>query len=151
MYYDQKESGFLKSYLFEDNTPLWPFGFGLSYTEFKISDIALDKDTIQKNESCIVRMTVSNTGKYAGDEVVQVYIRDVVASVTRPMIQLKGFSRVSLQPGESRRISIEIPYDALGLINKDYEYEVEPGEFKLYVGSSSDLAQLQEQTFHVAN
>lgn len=151
VYYDQKESGFLKSYLFEDNTPLWPFGFGLSYTEFKISDIALDKDTIQKNESCIVRMTVSNTGKYAGDEVVQVYIRDVVASVTRPMIQLKGFSRVSLQPGESRRISIEIPYDALGLINKDYEYEVEPGEFKLYVGSSSDLAQLQEQTFHVAN
>lgn len=151
VYYNQRKSGFLKGYLLEDNTPLWPFGFGLSYTNFKISDIALDKDTIHENESCIVHMTVSNTGKYAGDEVVQIYIRDVVASVTRPIIQLKGFSRISLLPGESRKISIGIPYEALGLINEDYEYEVEPGEFKLYVGTSSDLAQLQELSFHVAD
>lgn len=149
VYYNQKRSGFHKSYLFEDNTPLWPFGYGLSYTDFKISDIQLENPVLNENDNCTVSLTVTNVGKFKGDEVVQVYIRDVVASVTRPLIQLKGFERVSLLPGESKRITMEIKYESLGLINKENKYVIEPGEFKLYVGNSSDLKNLQELSFYV--
>lgn len=139
VYYNQKSAGFLKSYLFEDNSPLWPFGYGLSYTDFTISDIRLDRDCIKAGETCTVSALVTNTGKRAGDEVVQVYVRDEVASVTRPHIQLKEFERVHLLPGESKRVSFVLGQEAFQLLDRNMSFVVEPGDFTIYVSNSSSV------------
>lgn len=139
VYYSQRGAGFLKSYLFEDNTPLWPFGFGLSYTDFTISDVRIDSAQIHAGEMCRVSALVSNVGTRAGDEVLQVYVSDEVASVTRPRIQLKQFERVHLKAGESRRVTFELGNEAFRLLNRDMRFVVEPGDFKIYVSNSSDV------------
>lgn len=118
-------------------TPLYPFGYGLSYTTFKIGNPQLSAPRISANGKLTVSVEVENTGRRAGDEVVQLYIRDVVATMTRPVKELKGFQRVTLQPGEKRRVEFVLGPEQLGFWNREMRYVVEPGEFRVMVGANS--------------
>jgi beta-glucosidase len=118
-------------------TPLFPFGYGLSYTTFKIGQPQLSAPRISANGKLTVSVEVENTGRRAGDEVVQLYIRDLVATMTRPVKELKGFQRVSLQPGEKRRVEFVLGPEHLGFWNREMKYIVEPGEFRVMVGNNS--------------
>jgi len=118
-------------------TPLYPFGYGLSYTKFKIGQPQLSAAQITANGKLTVSVEVENSGKRAGDEVVQLYIRDLVATMTRPVKELKGFQRVSLQPGEKRRVEFVLGPEQLGFWNREMRYVVEPGEFQVMVGANS--------------
>jgi beta-glucosidase len=119
-------------------TPLFPFGYGLSYTQFRISNLQLSTQRIQPNGKVTVSVDVENAGARAGDEVVQLYIRDVAASVTRPVKELKGFQRVTLAAGEKKRVEFVLTPDQLGFWNRDMRFTVEPGEFKVMVGANSE-------------
>jgi len=118
-------------------TPLFPFGYGLSYTTFRIGKPQLSAPSIPASGKLTVSVEVENTGRRAGDEVVQLYIRDVVATMTRPVKELKGFQRVSLQPGEKRRVEFVLGPEHLGFWNREMRYVVEPGEFQVMVGANS--------------
>jgi len=128
-------------------TPQFPFGFGLSYTQFRISNVALSATQIRGDGSVRVTAEVENIGKRAGDEVVQVYIRDVAASIARPVKELKGFQRVELKPGEKRRLEFVLGPEHLGFYNQQMKFVVEPGEFRVMVGSNSQ--DVTEKTFVV--
>ena len=128
-------------------TPQLPFGFGLSYTQFKISNLQLSDARITPNGQLKVSADVQNTGKRAGDEVVQLYIRDVAASMVRPVKELKGFKRITLKPGESQHVEFTLGPEHLGFYNREMKYVVEPGEFKVMVGSSSE--DVIEKSFEV--
>jgi beta-glucosidase len=117
--------------------PLFPFGFGLSYTNFGYSNLRFDTNHIGKNDSTVVRFTLTNTGSVAGDEVVQLYIRDLLSSVVRPVMELKGFQRIHLSPGQSREIIFTITPTMLSMLNKDLNRVVEPGDFRIMIGASS--------------
>ena len=119
-------------------TPLFPFGYGLSYTQFKLSNLQLSPQQIRPDGRVTVSVDVENTGSRAGDEVVQLYIRDVASSVTRPVKELRGFRRINLQPGEKRRVEFTLSSQELGFYNRDMKFVVEPGEFKVFVGTSSE-------------
>jgi beta-glucosidase len=119
-------------------TPLFPFGYGLSYTQFKITNLQLSAQRIRPNGKVTVSVEVENVGGRAGDEVVQLYIRDVAASVTRPVKELKGFQRVTLAAGERKRVEFVLTVDHLGFWNRDMRFTVEPGEFKVMVGANSE-------------
>ena len=146
IYYNHKNTGrpikgnekYTSRYLDLPNTPLYPFGYGLSYTTFALRDLRLDKTTIKPNGNVQVSVEIENTGKRAGDEVTQLYIRDVAASVTRPVRELKGFQRITLQPGEKRRITFTLTSEHLSFYNRDMKFVVEPGDFKVFVGTSSE-------------
>jgi beta-glucosidase len=117
--------------------PLWPFGHGLSYTTFSISNVVVTPKEIGPAGKATVTAEVKNTGDRAGDEVVQLYIRDVVSSVTRPTMELRGFERVSLAPGETKTVTFTLGPDALALVDRDMRRIVEPGRFEVMVGTSS--------------
>ena len=119
-------------------TPLFAFGYGLSYTQFRISNLQLSASQIRPDGSVTASVDVENIGKRSGDEVVQLYIRDVAASMTRPVKELKGFQRITLQPGEKRRVEFVLGPQQLGLYNREMRFVVEPGEFKVMVGSNSE-------------
>jgi beta-glucosidase len=136
MFYNRKPSA-RRGYLFDTTEPLFPFGFGLSYTSFEIGAPRLSLPTIRPDGSVTVTTEVRNTGSRAGDEVVQLYIRDDVSSVTRPIKELKGFRRVSLQPGQSTTVSFELTPRALQFWNADMHRVVEPGTFTIMVGPNS--------------
>jgi beta-glucosidase len=142
-YYNYKPSA-RRGYLFDEVSPLYPFGYGLSYTQFAFGAPRLVQDTIPSDGSTQVEVDVTNTGKDAGDEVVQMYVRDCISSVTRPVKELKGFERITLAPGETRTVSLEITPEHLAFYNIDMEYVVEPGQFKIMVGSSSRDEDLQQ-------
>ena len=135
-YYNYRPSA-RRGYLFDDVTPLYPFGYGRSYTTFKIGAPILADRVISVDGSTSVSVTVTNTGKVTGDEVVQLYIRDLVSSVTRPVKELKGFQRITLQPDETQTVSLPITSDSLAFWNLRKEYVVEPGDFSVMVGPSS--------------
>lgn len=135
--YNHKPTGRGDDYDDRTGQPLFPFGFGLSYTTFEYSSLALSKMTIAATDSVIARFKVKNTGKRAGDEVVQLYIRDLLASVARPVIQLEGFQRVGLKPGEEKEASFTIGPDLLRMLDKDMRWVVEPGTFRVLIGASS--------------
>jgi beta-glucosidase-like glycosyl hydrolase len=137
VYYNRKPTSF-RNYLFESRAPLHPFGFGLSYTTFTIADLKLADTTIGPAGRTTASVTVTNTGSRAGDEVVQLYVHDLVASVTRPVKQLRGFQRVSLKPGESKVVTLPIGPEALWLIDQTMQRRVEPGDFEILVGTSSN-------------
>ena len=118
-------------------TPLYPFGFGLSYTKFRISNLQLSAANIRPDGRVTVGVDVENTGQRAGDEVVQLYVRDVAASVTRPVKELKGFQRIALQPGQKRHVEFVLGPEQLGFYNRDLRFVVEPGEFKIMAGGNS--------------
>jgi beta-glucosidase len=124
-------------YLDSPNDPLFPFGFGLSYTTFEYSDITLSTKELQQNGSIKATVTVTNTGKMDGEEVVQCYIRDMVGSVTRPVKELKGFEKIFLKAGESKEVSFTITPDLLAFHRLDMTYGPEPGDFKLFIGGNS--------------
>lgn len=118
-------------------TPQFPFGFGLSYTQFRISNVLLSASQIPANGTVRVTAEVENVGKRTGDEVVQLYVRDVAASIVRPVKELKGFQRITLQPGEKRRVEFVLGPEHLGFYNREMKFVVEPGEFRVMVGSNS--------------
>lgn len=126
-----------RGYAFDDASPLYVFGEGMSYTAFDISEPRLSVSTIATDGEASVSVNVTNAGPMAGDEIVQMYIRDKVSSVTRPVKELKGFERVSLQPGETKTVSFPIGKEALQFYNRDMDRVVEPGEFSIMVGNSS--------------
>ena len=126
-----------RGYAFTDTSPLYAFGHGLSYASFDISPPILKNTKITPNGSTYVTVNVTNTGRIAGDEVVQLYIRDKVSSVTRPIMELKGFERISLKPGETREVKLLITSASLQFYNREMRRVVEPGEFEIMVGSSS--------------
>jgi beta-glucosidase len=136
LFYNQKPSAH-RGYIFDSATPLFPFGFGLSYTTFDIGAPRLSSASIGVDGSVKVSVDVRNTGKVAGDEVVQIYVRDVVSSVTRPVKELKGFKRVSLAPGDSTVVEFTLDREAFALWDKDMKRVVEPGEFTIYAGANS--------------
>src|SRR6266478_4476630 len=135
-----------RGYLFDDVTPLYPFGFGLSYTSFSFSPPRLEKQKIRRGDWARVSVDVTNTGKVRGDEVVQMYIRDKVSSVTRPLKELKGFVRITLEPGATKTVTLPITPDHLSFYDIDMKWTVEPGEFEIMVGNSSRDADLQRVT-----
>jgi beta-glucosidase len=143
MYYNHKPSA-RRGFLWDDAQPLFPFGFGLSYTTFELSNVRLAKKKTKTNGATKVFVDVKNTGKRAGAEVVQLYIRDRVSSVTRPVKELKGFSRVELQPGETKTVALEITPESLAFYDVNMKYVVEPGEFEIMAGNSSRDADLQK-------
>lgn len=137
MYYNHKPGAQFADYISQDVKPLFHFGYGLSYSTFRYGDPVLIKNTIRKDESTVVTVDVTNTGDTEGVEIVQMYIRDVVSSVTRPVKELKGFKRVSLKPGETRKVTFDICPEKLAFHNIDMKFVVEPGMFEIFTGSSS--------------
>ncbi len=121
----------------EDVSPLFSFGFGLSYTSYEYSDMQVLTPKVGLDATLEVEATITNTGVKPGDEIVQLYVRDLVAEVTRPIKELKGFQKVSLQPGESRTVHFEIPIQRLGFHGLDMQYKVEPGDFKVWIGPNA--------------
>lgn len=146
VFYNHKPTA-RRGYLFDDASPLFPFGYGLSYTSFDMSEPRFENSEIGVGETAIVEVDVTNTGDRAGDEVVQLYVRDDVASVTRPVLELKGFERVTLEPGETRTVRFELNEAALAVWNLDMEREVEPGTFTISAGPNS--VDLQSATLTV--
>lgn len=142
VFYNHKPSA-RRGYLFDDATPLFPFGFGLSYTTFAVSNVRLEHAVIPRDGRTRVLADVTNTGGREGTEVVQLYIRDRVSSVTRPVKELKGFARVALRPGETRTVALEITPASLAFHDIHMDEVVEPGEFAIMVGTSSRDADLQ--------
>ena len=136
MFYNHKPTS-RRGYLFDTTKPLYPFGYGLSYTSFDISAPRFAKPVIGVKESVQVSVDVANTGARAGDEVVQLYVRDDAASVTRPVIELKKFERVTLQPGERRTVNFTLTPTDLSLWNLQMKRVVEPGTFTISAGPDS--------------
>ena len=136
IYYNRKPTA-RRGYLFDTTAPLYPFGYGLSYTRFDVGAPRLERATIRNGESAKVAVDVANTGPRAGDEVVQLYVRDDEASVTRPVLELKRFRRVTLQPGERRTVTFELTPDDLALWNEQMKRVVEPGTFTISAGANS--------------
>jgi beta-glucosidase len=133
------------AYIDELNTPQYAFGYGLSYTSFSYSDLKLNKTTIAGDERLELSFTLTNNGGRKGEEVVQLYIRDLVASVARPLKELKGFQKIMLNPGESKTIRFNIDRDILSFYNEDLQWTAEPGDFKLMIGAASDDIKLQTE------
>ncbi len=132
-----------RAYVDGPSAPVWPFGYGRSYTSFEISDLALSDTSVPAGDVVVIGCDVNNTGGRAGDEVVQLYVRDVVGSVTRPVRQFAGFHRVSLDPGESCRVEFDFDTSQLAFLDRDLELVVEEGDIEVMVGSSSaDLPQM---------
>ena len=148
LYYAHKNTGrplkegkwfekFRSNYLDVDNDALYPFGYGLSYTTFRFSDITLNRSSIGMDNELVASVTVTNTGDCAGSEVVQLYIRDLVGSVTRPVKELKGFEKIYLQPNESRTVRFTIAPEMLKFYNADLKFVAEPGDFDVMIGPDS--------------
>ncbi len=135
-FYNQKPSAH-RPYLFANSTPLFPFGYGLSYTKFRYANLRVEPPTIPVNGKTTVSVDVTNTGNRAGDEVVQLYIRDEISSVTRPIRELKGFQRLPIKPGETRAVTFPVGPEELRFYNREMKRVVEPGTFKIMVGPNS--------------
>jgi beta-glucosidase len=142
-YYNYKPSA-RRGYLADDVSPLYTFGFGLSYTTFNFSNLRLEKSSMSVNESTSVSIDVKNTGHRSGDEVVQMYIRDVFSSVTRPIKELRGFKKIHLNPGETKTVTLPIQPEHLAFTDINKRYTVEPGDFIIMVGNSSHDSDLHK-------
>jgi len=135
--YTDGPTKFKSNYLDISNDPLYPFGYGLSYTKFGYSDIKLSKTKLKGNETLTATVTVTNQGQYAGEEVVQLYISDLVASISRPVKELKDFKKVSLQAGEAKEVTFSITPQQLKFYNSQLKYDWEPGQFGIQIGTNS--------------
>lgn len=148
LFYNHKNTGrpidkewfqkFRSNYLDVPNEPLYPFGFGLSYTDFEYSNFQLSSKSIHENEKITVSVEVENKGKYDGKEVVQLYIRDLVGTITRPVLELKDFQKIEIKKGEKKTVYFEIDKDDLKFYNNELQFIAEPGTFEVFVGGSSD-------------
>ncbi|OYZ01030.1 MAG: beta-glucosidase [Sphingobacteriia bacterium 28-36-52] len=147
LFYNHKNTGrplrgpwfqkFQSNYLDVSNDPLYPFGYGLSYTSFSYSDVVLSSSKAKGNQAVTASVTLTNTGAYEGKEVVQLYIRDLVGSITRPVSELKGFQKISLKPGESTKVSFTITPEDLKFYNYDLKYDWEAGDFEIMIGTNA--------------
>lgn len=155
LYYAHKNTGrplaegkwfqkFRSNYIDVSNDPLYPFGYGLSYSSFNYSDVKLSSTALKGNQTLKASITLTNAGKYDGQEVVQLYIRDVVGSVTRPMKELKGFQKVAVKAGESKTVTFNITPEDLKFYNSNLKYDWEPGEFEIMIGSNSRDVKMQK-------
>jgi len=142
--YNHKPTGRGDDYYNLSGLPLFPFGFGLSYTGFEYNNIQLNKNNITQKDTTVVSCTVKNTGNKAGDEVVQLYIHDMLASVSRPVMELKGFQRIHLDAGESKTVAFTITPGMLSMLNKELQTVIEPGDFRIMIGASSRDIRLKE-------
>ncbi len=149
MIYNHKPSQYFHIYKDGASTPLYRFGYGLSYTTFEVSDIALSSAEIGTADTVDVTMKLTNTGERAGTEVVQMYINDLYSSVTRPVKELKDFARVDLKPGETKEVTFTITPEKLSFYDREMNYVVEPGDFEILVGTSSDDKDLQKVVLSV--
>jgi len=156
LYYSHKNTGrpmaeqnwfyrFRSNYLDVSNDPLYPFGFGLSYTSFDYSNFKLSSNTLKAGQQLTIYATITNTGKVAGEEVVQLYTQDLVGSSTRPVKELKGFQKISLQPGESKVVTFKLSEQDLKFYNSDLKFVAEPGDFKVFIGPN--VRDVKEATF----
>ncbi|WP_415060927.1 beta-glucosidase BglX [Flavobacterium sp.] len=153
IYYNAKNTGrplgntegkfekFKTNYIDERNEPLYPFGFGLSYTQFSYANLQLSADKMRSNGKITASVEITNTGNYDGKEVVQLYIRDVVGSVTRPIKELKGFQKINLKKGEKQTVTFEITEEDLKFYNSELEFIAEPGTFHVFIGTNSDVTE----------
>ncbi|MFA6092484.1 MAG: beta-glucosidase BglX [Elusimicrobiota bacterium] len=128
---------YVSAYIDLPNSPRFPFGYGLSYTDFKYSDLKLDKDKLRADEQLRASLNITNTGKLAGEEIVQLYLRDKAASVVRPVKELKDFRKIRLEPGETQAVSFLIDREKLSFYNDRLQWAAEPGDFELMIGASS--------------
>ena len=151
MIYNHKPSAYFHKYADEKKTPLYPFGFGLSYTKYSYSTPKLSSKTFKQNEVVTVTVEVTNSGNIDGEEIVQLYIRDKVSSATRPVKELKGYQRVTLRAGETKTASFTIDVESLAFYDINMTYCVEPGEFMIMTGSSSNDKDLKSTTLEVNN
>jgi len=152
VYYNHKNTGrpltgkwfakFQSNYIDVPNDPLYPFGYGLSYTQFAYGNIELSAKQLKGNQTLTVTVPVKNTGKYAGKEVVQLYIRDEVGSITRPVQELKGFNKIELAPGETKNVSFNITPELLKFYNGDLKFDWESGDFQIMIGTNSKDIQI---------
>ncbi|MDB4927266.1 MAG: beta-glucosidase [Mucilaginibacter sp.] len=124
-------------YIDSPNEPLYPFGYGLSYTTFSYSPIKLNTNVMNNAGNIRASITVSNTGDHDGEEVVQMYIQDIYGSITRPVKELKGFQKIFLKKGESKVVTFNINVNDLKFYNADLKYTAEPGDFKIFIGTNS--------------
>lgn len=143
VYYSKKPSG-EHTYLGEESSVLYPFGFGLSYTDFEYSNLAIEKSKIKIGEQVNLSLELKNTGQYKGKEIVQLYIRDMVSSVTRPIKELKNFKKVGLNPGQTKKVKFQLSSNDLKFYDKNMDYVLEPGEFEIMIGSSSQNIELKK-------
>ena len=143
LYYNHKPTGRGDDYVDLTGMPLFPFGFGLSYTTFEYADLRIEPDEIDPDGTATIRCTIRNTGGRAGDEVVQLYLRDVLASVARPVMELRGFARVRLAPGESADVAFRVGPEYLRMLDESMQWVVEPGAFRVMVGASSEDIRLR--------
>jgi beta-glucosidase len=141
---DEKDEYYVSAYTDLYNSPRYAFGYGLSYTDFKYSNLVLSKHALHNNESLTVTFDVQNTGRYAGEEIVQLYLRDVVAQPLRPVRELKDFSKIMLAPGETKKLSFTIDRTKLAFYDDKLELITQPGAFQLFIGSASDDVRLQD-------
>jgi beta-glucosidase len=148
IYYQHKNTGrplsegkwfekFRSNYLDVSNDPLYPFGYGLSYTSFSYSDVKLSSISLKGNQTLTATATITNTGNRDGKEVVQLYIRDIEGSVTRPVKELKGFQKIELKAGESKTVTFSITPNDLKFYNYDLKFDWEPGEFEIMIGANA--------------
>ncbi len=148
-FYNHKPSA-RRGYLFDDASPMFAFGYGLSYTRFALRNVRLKQKRISRRGATQALVDVTNVGKCAGTEVVQMYIRDRVSSVTRPVKELKGFQKLRLEPGETQTAALDITPESLAFYDLDMKYTVEPGEFEIMIGNSSRDEDLQKVVLTVA-
>jgi beta-glucosidase len=147
LYYNHKNTGrplegawfqkFRSNYLDVSNDPVYPFGYGLSYTHFTYSNLTLSSTTLKGAQTLKADVTITNDGPATGKETVQLYIRDLVGSITRPVKELKGFQKITLNAGESRKVSFDITPEALKFYNNELKYDWEPGDFVIMIGGNS--------------
>jgi beta-glucosidase len=145
---NENDLNYVSAYIDLPNSPKFPFGYGLSYTKFNYSEIKLSANTMTPSGRIVATVSVTNAGNYDGEEVVQLYIRDLVGSLVRPVKELKGFQKVFLKKGESKQVSFTITAEELKFYNNDLKQVVEPGDFKVFIGTNSN--DVKEASFQVA-
>ena len=138
------QKNYVSGYIDLDNSPKFPFGYGLSYTTFEYSNLKLSQNIMKQNESIQVSVAITNTGKVFGEEIVQVYVSDRVASLIRPILELKDFQKIGLNPGETKTLLFSINKEKLSFYNDKLEYIAEPGMFDLKIGASASDIRLQD-------
>lgn len=149
MVYNHKPSTYKHKYYNEPKTPRYPFGYGLSYTTYKYDNLKIEGDLTKPGDQIMVSFDVTNTGKMDGEEICQLYIHDVISTITRPVMELKGYQRVFLKSGEKKNVKLTLSPEHLAYYNAAYDFVVEKGEFEIMVGGSSDVKKLLQTKIQI--